>query len=98
MKNSSACKDFLIEAMKYHLLPADQRALMKTARTRMRTPACYPKVMPSLLRHLLRQGWPTLVHESRCPACFRCFPAPAHLIQMNGHYPASTELGNNPFI
>lgn len=30
--------------MKYHLLPADQRALMKTARTRMRTPACCPKV------------------------------------------------------
>ncbi|XP_062333311.1 kelch-like protein 2 [Osmerus eperlanus] len=45
VKNSSACKDFLIEAMKYHLLPADQRALMKTARTRMRTPACCPKVM-----------------------------------------------------
>ncbi|KAK7878307.1 hypothetical protein WMY93_031126 [Mugilogobius chulae] len=45
IKNSSACKDYLIEAMKYHLLPADQRALMKTARTRMRTPACCPKVM-----------------------------------------------------
>lgn len=45
VKNSSACKDYLIEAMKYHLLPADQRALMKTARTRMRTPACCPKVM-----------------------------------------------------
>lgn len=44
IKNSSACKDYLIEAMKYHLLPADQRALMKTARTRMRTPACCPKV------------------------------------------------------
>lgn len=45
IKNSSACKDYLIEAMKYHLLPADQRALMKTARTRMRTPACCPKVL-----------------------------------------------------
>ncbi|KAF7231748.1 kelch-like protein 2 [Nothobranchius furzeri] len=45
IKNSSACKDYLIEAMKYHLLPADQRALMKTARTRMRTPASSPKVM-----------------------------------------------------
>ncbi|XP_061626474.1 kelch-like protein 2 isoform X3 [Phyllopteryx taeniolatus] len=45
IKNSSACKDYLIEAMKYHLLPADQRALMKTARTRIRTPACCPKVM-----------------------------------------------------
>lgn len=45
VKNSSACKDYLIEAMKYHLLPADQRALMKTARTQMRTPASCPKVM-----------------------------------------------------
>lgn len=44
IKNSSACKDYLIEAMKYHLLPADQRALMKTARTRMRTPVSCPKV------------------------------------------------------
>ncbi|KAG5849451.1 kelch-like protein 2 isoform X1 [Anguilla anguilla] len=45
VKNSSACKDYLIEAMKYHLLPADQRALMKTVRTRMRTPVSLPKVM-----------------------------------------------------
>lgn len=48
IKNSSACKDYLIEAMKYHLLPADQRALMKTARTRMRTPACCPKVFTQM--------------------------------------------------
>lgn len=52
IKNSSACKDYLIEAMKYHLLPADQRALMKTARTRMRTPACCPKVA----EHILTDG------------------------------------------
>ncbi|KAL4640376.1 kelch-like protein 2 isoform X1 [Arapaima gigas] len=45
VKNSSACKDYLIEAMKYHLLPADQRSMMKTIRTRMRTPVSYPKVM-----------------------------------------------------
>ncbi|KAG9330825.1 hypothetical protein JZ751_021949 [Albula glossodonta] len=45
VKNSSACKDYLIEAMKYHLLPADQRSLMKTVRTRMRTPVSLPKVM-----------------------------------------------------
>uniref|UniRef100_A0AAY4DJZ4 BTB domain-containing protein n=2 Tax=Denticeps clupeoides TaxID=299321 RepID=A0AAY4DJZ4_9TELE len=45
VKNSSACKDYLIEAMKYHLLPVDQRSLMKTIRTRMRTPLSYPKVM-----------------------------------------------------
>ncbi|XP_043918145.1 kelch-like protein 2 isoform X1 [Protopterus annectens] len=45
VKNSSACKDYLIEAMKYHLLPADQRTLMKTKRTRLRTPLSLPKVM-----------------------------------------------------
>ncbi|KAH0616081.1 hypothetical protein JD844_026910 [Phrynosoma platyrhinos] len=45
VKNSSACKDYLIEAMKYHLLPLEQRALMKTTRTRLRTPACLPKLM-----------------------------------------------------
>uniref|UniRef100_UPI00398EF828 kelch-like protein 2 isoform X2 n=1 Tax=Pristiophorus japonicus TaxID=55135 RepID=UPI00398EF828 len=45
VKNSNACKDYLIEAMKYHLLPADQRALMKTTRTRLRTPVSLPKVL-----------------------------------------------------
>lgn len=44
VKNSSACKDYLIEAMKYHLLPLEQRALMKSTRTRLRTPASLPKV------------------------------------------------------
>ena len=44
------------------------------------------------------QGCPILVLEGRCTACFRCFPAPAHLIQLNGYYPASIELDNNPFI
>ena len=32
----------------------------------------------------ITQGWPILVLEGHCPACFS---APAHLIQMNGHYP-----------
>ncbi|XP_056130977.1 kelch-like protein 3 isoform X2 [Lampris incognitus] len=45
IKNNNTCKDFLIEAMKYHLLPADQRHLMKTDRTRPRTPISIPKVM-----------------------------------------------------
>ncbi|XP_069100019.1 kelch-like protein 2 [Pleurodeles waltl] len=45
VKNSSACKDYLIEAMKYHLLPNDQRTLMKSARTRQRTPVSHPKLM-----------------------------------------------------
>lgn len=44
IKNNNTCKDFLIEAMKYHLLPHDQRAAIKTARTRPRTPICLPKV------------------------------------------------------
>ncbi|XP_036880428.1 kelch-like protein 2 isoform X5 [Manis javanica] len=45
VKNSSACKDYLIEAMKYHLLPTEQRMLMKSSRTRLRTPMSLPKVM-----------------------------------------------------
>ncbi|XP_038651709.1 kelch-like protein 3 isoform X2 [Scyliorhinus canicula] len=45
IKNNNTCKDFLIEAMKYHLLPLDQRAAIKTARTRPRTPISLPKVM-----------------------------------------------------
>ncbi|CAM2113148.1 unnamed protein product [Caretta caretta] len=45
VKNSSACKDYLIEAMKYHLLPTEQRALMKSTRTRLRTPVSLPKLM-----------------------------------------------------
>uniref|UniRef100_A0A3Q3W9N2 BTB domain-containing protein n=1 Tax=Mola mola TaxID=94237 RepID=A0A3Q3W9N2_MOLML len=45
IKNNNTCKDFLIEAMKYHLLPADQRHLIQTDRTRPRTPISIPKVM-----------------------------------------------------
>ncbi|XP_052010424.1 kelch-like protein 3 [Xyrauchen texanus] len=45
IKNNNTCKDFLIEAMKYHLLPTDQRHLIKTDRTRPRTPVSLPKVM-----------------------------------------------------
>ncbi|XP_077387906.1 kelch-like protein 3 isoform X2 [Festucalex cinctus] len=45
IKNNNTCKDFLIEAMKYHLLPTDQRRLIKTDRTRPRTPVSIPKVM-----------------------------------------------------
>lgn len=44
IKNNNTCKDFLIEALKYHLLPADQRHLIKTDRTRPRTPISIPKV------------------------------------------------------
>ena len=43
----------------------------------------------------LAQGWTTLVLESRCPACFTCFPAPAHMIQMKGCYQALWKPGND---
>ncbi|XP_033097091.1 kelch-like protein 2 [Anneissia japonica] len=45
IKSSSMCKDFLIEAMKYHLLGKEQRTLMKNPRTRPRTPIGLPKLM-----------------------------------------------------
>lgn len=44
IKNNNTCKDFLIEAMKYHLLPLDQRQLIKNPRTKPRTPVSLPKV------------------------------------------------------
>lgn len=46
IKNNNTCKDFLIEAMKYHLLPLDQRLLIKNPRTKPRTPVSLPKVSP----------------------------------------------------
>ncbi|KAG8128587.1 hypothetical protein E2320_015401 [Naja naja] len=45
IKNNNTCKDFLIEAMKYHLLPLDQRQLIKNPRTKPRTPVSLPKLM-----------------------------------------------------
>jgi kelch-like protein 2/3 len=47
IKNSTACKDFLIEAMKFHLLKPEQKILYKTPRTRARTPIGLPKVFIS---------------------------------------------------
>ena len=44
IKTSSRCKDFLIEAMKYHLLKTEQKAIFKTPRTLPRTPLGLPKV------------------------------------------------------
>lgn len=38
INSNNFCKDFLIEAMKYHLLEPDQRALMSNPRTRPRVP------------------------------------------------------------
>ena len=41
----SLCQDFLIEAMKYHLLKGDMKTMYKTPRTRLRTPIGLPKVL-----------------------------------------------------
>ena len=46
----------------------------------------------------LDQWFPTLVLGTPCLACFRCFPAPIHLLQMNDRYQASAELDHDPFI
>lgn len=41
----SAGKDFLIEALKYHLLKGEQKSLFKTPRTKPRQPRGLPKVL-----------------------------------------------------
>lgn len=38
-------KDFLIEALKYHLLKGEQKSLFKTPRTKPRQPRGLPKVL-----------------------------------------------------
>ncbi|XP_067671133.1 kelch-like protein 3 [Haliotis asinina] len=45
VKTNSRCKDFLIEAMKYHLLKSDQKVMFKTPRTQPRNPIGLPKVL-----------------------------------------------------
>ncbi|KAL1115636.1 hypothetical protein AAG570_005926 [Ranatra chinensis] len=45
LKTNLQCKDYLIEALKYHLLKGDQRLLFKTPRTKPRQPLGLPKVM-----------------------------------------------------
>lgn len=45
LKASPQCKDFLIEAMKYHLLKGEQKIMYKTPRTKPRTPVALPKVI-----------------------------------------------------
>ena len=44
IKHNSRCKDYLIEAMKFHLLKPDQKHSYKTPRTKARTPVGLPKV------------------------------------------------------
>jgi len=45
IKNNSACKDFLIEALKYHLLRPEQKIHFASPRTKHRSPAGLPKIM-----------------------------------------------------
>eukprot|EP00112_Aurelia_sp_Birch-Aquarium-sp1_P005308 Seg160.4 transcript_id=Seg160.4/GoldUCD/mRNA.D3Y31 product="Kelch-like protein 3" protein_id=Seg160.4/GoldUCD/D3Y31 len=45
IKRSFACKDFLIEALKYHLVPRFQRSYIQSPRTRSRAPFGFPKVL-----------------------------------------------------
>jgi len=44
IKNNSVCKDFLIEALKYHLLRPEQKIHFASPRTKQRSPAGLPKV------------------------------------------------------
>lgn len=49
VKNDSHCKDYLLEALSYHLMPKEKQLLIKNVRTRPRTPIGLPKVS----RHLI---------------------------------------------
>lgn len=42
VKNSNACKDYLVEAMKQHLLPTEPHMLIKSMWTLLRTPQTFP--------------------------------------------------------
>ncbi|MCL4126264.1 UNVERIFIED_CONTAM: hypothetical protein GTU68_008791, partial [Idotea baltica] len=45
VKSNSDCKDFLIEALKYHLLKGEQKASFKSPRIKPRQPVGLPKVL-----------------------------------------------------
>lgn len=45
VKNDSHCKDYLLEALSYHLMPKEKQLLIKNVRTRPRTPIGLPKLM-----------------------------------------------------
>ncbi|XP_054269165.1 ring canal kelch homolog isoform X2 [Macrosteles quadrilineatus] len=45
LKANLKCKDYLIEALKYHLLKGEQKAHFKTPRTKPRQPVGLPKVL-----------------------------------------------------
>lgn len=45
LKADLQCKDYLIEALKYHLLKGDGKTTFKTPRTKPRQPLKVPRVM-----------------------------------------------------
>ena len=45
MRSNTICKDYIIEAMKYHLMGADQRAQLQTPRTQLRKSIGLPKTI-----------------------------------------------------
>jgi kelch-like protein 2/3 len=45
MKGNSMCKDYIIEAMKYHLMGTEQRAQLQTPRTQLRKSIGLPKAI-----------------------------------------------------
>lgn len=45
LKSDLQCKDYLIEALKYHLLKGDTKSSFKTPRTKPRQPVWLPKVL-----------------------------------------------------
>jgi kelch-like protein 2/3 len=45
-------KDYLIEALKYHLLKGEQKILFKTPRTKPRQPVGLPKVCSMFVRQI----------------------------------------------
>lgn len=49
VKNDSQCKDYLLEALSYHLMPKEKQLLMKNVRARPRTPIGLPKVSKTIL-------------------------------------------------
>jgi len=63
IKNNSACKDFLIEALKYHLLRPEQKIHFASPRTKHRSPAGLPKVWSWIIwPHVI----PTAVRIGHC--------------------------------
>lgn len=45
LKDDLLCKDYLIEALKYHLLKGEQKSAFKTPRTIPRAPVGLPKIL-----------------------------------------------------